>query len=388
MTVESTRRYYPGVDIVRFISALLVVFYHLGFGSWAKPGSNAARIIGHNFAMPTVGWIGVVGWVGVQIFFVVSGVVITQSANGRSPADFLKGRFYRLYPAVWICATITLIAALAYALPRGTVWTYVRSMLLLPGGPWVDAQYWTLPVELVFYGLVFLLLVTRAFRHVEKLAVGLIVLTAAYLAIISGIAGEGAANFSAERFTGARAYGLPFYHGCFFGLGILITLRSRGRISRLGLAAAALGLVTCCWQIYDKNMREAQDGVHLAYPLADLWPLGITVFLVAVAAIAWSTTERLAIDDQGNGLVRALGLTTYPLYLVHLTVGAVLLKALLRIMAPPIAFAVMLIVVVGFAMFVALVLEPRLRRSVRKGVDRIEAELPKPARLYAPEAGI
>jgi exopolysaccharide production protein ExoZ len=55
------------------------------------------------------------GWVGVEVFFVISGFVITNSARGASPIEFLKGRVLRLYPAAWICATLSLFALIFIA---------------------------------------------------------------------------------------------------------------------------------------------------------------------------------------------------------------------------------------------------------------------------------
>ena len=46
------------------------------------------------------------GWIGVQIFFVISGIVIANSAQSATPFRFAVSRFLRLYPAAWIAAAI------------------------------------------------------------------------------------------------------------------------------------------------------------------------------------------------------------------------------------------------------------------------------------------
>ena len=46
------------------------------------------------------------GWIGVEIFFVISGYVIASSAEGAAPRTFLRRRAQRLLPAAWVCATI------------------------------------------------------------------------------------------------------------------------------------------------------------------------------------------------------------------------------------------------------------------------------------------
>src|SRR5712675_1260110 len=54
------------------------------------------------------------GWVGVEIFFVISGFVIANSASKSSATEFLVGRALRLYPAVWVCATATLLVLVLF----------------------------------------------------------------------------------------------------------------------------------------------------------------------------------------------------------------------------------------------------------------------------------
>jgi peptidoglycan/LPS O-acetylase OafA/YrhL len=363
------------------------VFFHLGYGSWAKPTSRAAQYLATDFTMPTIGWLGFAGWVGVQIFFVVSGVVITQSANGRSPMEFVKGRMYRLYPAVWICATITILAALPYGVLKEPLEAYLHSMTLLPAPPWVDVQYWTLQYEMFFYGLVFLLLLGRSFEHIEKLALGLIALAAtSWLALYAvESANHSIAETLREKLMGSNSHGLPFFYGSFFGLGILIALWSNGRISRAGLVGVGIALAVSCWQIYDTHLDEAPKGTDFPVLLATYWPVPIGIFLVSVAAINLSTTDRWTVSDQSGGIMRTLGLATYPLYLIHLTSGALLMKWLMKYgMWPSAAFTATVLIVVAISIFIAVVLETRVRRAFRWAVEWVEDRLPRPARLYSP----
>ena len=58
---------------------------------------------------------------------------------------------------------------------------YLRSVMLIPVGPWVDVVYWTLGVEIAFYSLVALVLVAAGGHRLTQ--VGLI-LGAARLSIL------------------------------------------------------------------------------------------------------------------------------------------------------------------------------------------------------------
>ena len=107
-------RYYHGLDAVRFFSACAVCVFHLGFYAWAAEYSSMERIFAHAATFDLLTPIAWMGWIGVQIFFVISGFVIANSANGATPFGFLRSRMLRLWPAAWVCATITLLVRMAW----------------------------------------------------------------------------------------------------------------------------------------------------------------------------------------------------------------------------------------------------------------------------------
>lgn len=46
---------------------------------------------------------------------------------------------------------------------------YLRSVVLLPVGPWVDGSYWSLAVEIVFYMLIFVILWQDKFGEIDRI---------------------------------------------------------------------------------------------------------------------------------------------------------------------------------------------------------------------------
>ena len=118
------------------------------------------------------------GWLGVHIFFVISGYCIAASAykiiiKNKTPWYFLKNRILRLFPVYWLAFILTiainLIAApfnntdLLNNLPN-TWQSWIGNIFLIQ--PYIQVPnygvvYWTLVVELAFYILVTALLFIR-----------------------------------------------------------------------------------------------------------------------------------------------------------------------------------------------------------------------------------
>src|SRR4051794_24440984 len=103
----STRKNFGGVDALRFVAAMLVMFFHFNLWNWAFPLGLGGRTAGPLPEQENLRGLFVFGWIGVQIFFVISGFVISFSAEQSSARAFFISRSRRLIPAVIICAPIT-----------------------------------------------------------------------------------------------------------------------------------------------------------------------------------------------------------------------------------------------------------------------------------------
>ena len=149
-----------GLEAIRGIAALLVVFFHLQDIAWRKIG-----------LLPLGGMFGA-GDRGVDLFFVLSGFIImwTHAADIGKPdrvAPYLFKRAARIYPSVWIITTAALVV---YGLQFGgavksgklEAWNIVASFMLLPQRmPALVNVTWTLTYEIFFYALFALVLYRR-----------------------------------------------------------------------------------------------------------------------------------------------------------------------------------------------------------------------------------
>ena len=145
---------YQNIELLRFIAALAVVYFH---------AVGTLRAV----AFPEIGPnpLTELGAAGVDIFFVISGFVIFLSLTrkNRTPIEFARDRLIRLVPAYWILTVIHLVILASVAILRGTEvpfdisWT-IQSLFFVsqPLGnnlPLIS-QGWSLEIEMLFYLLV------------------------------------------------------------------------------------------------------------------------------------------------------------------------------------------------------------------------------------------
>jgi exopolysaccharide production protein ExoZ len=130
---------------------MMVVYLHMGESAHGVTGSIG--IIPHSLV--------VVGRAGVDIFFVLSGVVIAKTAPGMTPENFLWRRVRRILPIYYV-ATLLLIAIANHDMN----WRVLLSTFLL--WPATDVMVapllpvaWSLAFEMLFYLSATLVLLDR-----------------------------------------------------------------------------------------------------------------------------------------------------------------------------------------------------------------------------------
>lgn len=368
-------RYYYGLDAVRFFSAFAVCLFHLGFYVWASEYSSISVIFAGAAKFEALTPFAWMGWVGVQIFFVISGFVIANSANGATPFAFLRSRLTRLWPAAWICATLTLIVRLMAGetfLPALDI-DYLRSLVLWPRGAWIDGVYWSLAVEIAFYALVFCLLLSANFRRLPLMAWVLSLVSGAYVTLAMlkqlGLAAPG------SWFDTLAGYAelVPLRHGAYFAIGIWLWMLSNKSLPRS--AWVGLGLAFVCG-VVEIEMRALElQNFEASIAVGQLLIAPVIVWLVAVGVIIASTRRPEAFEprtDAGRGRLRLAGKVTYPLYLVHSAVGAATMRWLIVSGMPAyLALLASIAFVLLIATLVAVYGEPAVRKPLALGLDAL-----------------
>jgi peptidoglycan/LPS O-acetylase OafA/YrhL len=284
------------------------------------------------------------GWVGVEIFFVISGYVIAISAARAKAADFARHRILRLWPGALLCATISALVLLCAGVAPGAVaGPWLVSATLWPVATQIDPSYWTLGIEIAFYLLVTLLLAFRRFDAVKLgVLLGLWSLTY-WVGVVAGVIAtpphSGLAELSLARF------------GAFFSLGVLIHAVHGG--------APSLRF----WHLLPAIM---------AAPLVIMWHAGqqnegpfapLTLFAVAMLPLLFAPQiQRRVRSDRLQRVAIALGVATYPLYLLHQYAGQALMRAGETIgLGIELTLLPTITIMVALALWLALKVEPLLR---------------------------
>lgn len=117
------------------------------------------------------------GWMGVQIFFVISGYLIIQSALRYSAADYIRHRVLRIYPAYILWFFVFLIVFKQFQLNSIDVKSLLIHLLFLQHFfPDAYLKYnplsvsWTLTIEMVWYVVAFLI-ATRFVKSPSKITI-------------------------------------------------------------------------------------------------------------------------------------------------------------------------------------------------------------------------
>jgi peptidoglycan/LPS O-acetylase OafA/YrhL len=352
-----------GLDLVRVTAALLVVLFHLGYAINVNPGGT---LVTYQWIDPYVRF----GWVGVEIFFVLSGFVIAYSASSSTPSNFVRSRAIRLYPSAWICASITLFTLTALHVHQELMFhRYLKSMMLYLKGPFIDGSFWTLPLEIAFYVLIFALLWRKGFKHLDRLMVGLGIFSAADNLVVWRVLLNESHNSVAAWLTNhpdnlLQSLTLAQF-GVFFALGSLLWLSLHEHATGLRL----FGMCVCVAGAFPEIYRHAVETYTEYSPIRSFWIPPMLVWATSlgliVASVRYNATISRALGSGGAATARKLGLMTYPLYLVHQQVGFALIAKLKGLMGDFAAFALVLFIVIVLSFLVVTFIERPLQKRLR-----------------------
>jgi peptidoglycan/LPS O-acetylase OafA/YrhL len=285
------------LDLFRFLAAFAVMLYHYCFRGYHGDDMSILSFAPFDAVAQY-------GFLGVELFFMISGFVILFTAQGSSPTKFTISRITRLYPAFWVCMTITAITTVFIGAERYEVslTQYLFNLSLISsafGVEDIDGVYWTIMIEIKFYLMIFLLLY---FGCIDKIKYFL----AAWLV----------ASITSQLFT--LPYAITFFllqgSSPYFVAGACCYLIRKEGLDWLNI----LLLITSYFYalfVLDQHIVTLENHYNTEYNFMIVISI-ISVFFGLFILLAFNKLQVI-----NKPFMLKLGVITYPLYLLHQNIG-------------------------------------------------------------------
>lgn len=279
------------IDGFRGVAIATVMVYHYGFRWQSALGLSA-----------TPAWLQL-GALGVQIFFVISGLVIAMTLlRSHDALNFLIRRAARLLPVFWTAGTAIFLILRAVDPLRfaPTVKDWAASLTFMPyelHQDYVDKAFWSLNVEVKFYVLAALCYAALRGRFWMGLVAFALLGSAVHLRTDA---------YQQMLFLGPY---MPFF---LWGLALWYSCFDPDRRAAWSCGGAALVSYALHWKFY-------------GYPGVAVWLPH--VYLAATIGLLTLLIARA--PETPTGPLAWLGRRSYSLYLIHQRLGVTLIALLL-----------------------------------------------------------
>ncbi len=305
------------LDGLRGIAILLVLWYHVWEFSWLSPG-------------PALEFIPATGFVGVHLFFFLSGFVISypfvrSALAGRAQPswrEFAWRRFIKIVPSYVLSIAVAYAIGYAQVQPNASLVPDLVTHLLFIH-TWFPLRYgtingvlWTLAVEVEFYCI--FPLIWWCFKRQPWITAGAMIL-------IAGLWRAGLAQCCYSSLFTPYEENLPGYLDIFaFGMiaAYLFTrFGDRWRASRLRYAGPFVAiagftlLVALLESLYAYRFHDQWAGV---WQIEKRPLLGLAFAVIALGSLASPRWWQVFLD---NAPLRFMATISYNLYLYHQLVG-------------------------------------------------------------------
>ncbi len=281
------------------------------------------------------------GWIGVPAFFVISGFVIAMSLErSKSYTEFLKKRYIRLAPGMFICSTITfLFFSLIYS-GEGYGFskdpynylianTFIDPLVFDIPYNWLrfyylDNAYWSLWVEVNFYVIIGFLYFLSPRNMIRNYLILCVIGIPVFLLFSSSIGHkvlEKVFSADAESIKFSKLIGrsvLVFFHEClWFLLGLFVyKLYNDKKQYKYVIYMIATVLILILWQ------------ADFIFRNGDFYVAMIFICVLLIYLIFIYKPEYLSFLT--NKYICRLGVASYSLYLIHYHIGAATIKQIYK----------------------------------------------------------
>ncbi len=251
------------------------------------------------------------GYYGVQLFFIVSGFVISLTLYRCANAiEFVVRRFARLWPSMLLCSVLTFVLTKAIhrnGFDHHAAWFIPSLTFLDPEAlnrifhtSWFDSMdgvYWTLYLEVRFYLIAAILFFSRRGKFAE---------TVFYFAAAVSVIYTASSLLHLPLLHSILSFLVVAYYLPWFLIGISLYLSWSGNDVRY---AAILG----AFALFASLLNTILGGLNVRTGIA----ADLLIPLIALAAWRMPIVNRLL----SHPWVTNIGIASYSLYLIHNDVG-------------------------------------------------------------------
>jgi peptidoglycan/LPS O-acetylase OafA/YrhL len=286
------------------------------------------------------------GNLGVDIFFIISGLVIGKSLRNTSPQKFAMARFLRLYPVFLVATLLTLLVAppiigggyLSYIYTISGLQFFLKTPILI-------ADSWTLEYEIIFYFLMYLFLLYCSKKGIDITNSILRNLSYSYF-LVYLLTTAVKTEFTEFVF---RLDGLSIY----FILGLFLsTLQTKLDFKRNSLPLFFMLTVT-----YHQVLNRVGD------PSSRFYAYLCLLFVIAVTAYLYVAITRTISSIRSVAFIKKASLMTYPFYLLHETFGLSLAITLVQTgLNPALSLSLVLVILIILSFIITAYIEPKVRK--------------------------
>jgi len=296
---NNTKNFISGIQVLRFFAALIVVLLHYFY-----VGPTSGK---YGVSSPIFSNVFFHGYLGVTIFFCISGFIICEVSTALSAWQFAVKRATRILPGFIICVVISSLF----------LWYFSEAEILEPfkilsnfslvpqifGYEYVDGVYWSLLYEVIFYGWVFIFIALGIFyRDLKMICMIWCGISLVNLLLLDSIILE-------------RLF-LTTHSGAFM-IGICIWIYIQEKTFKIfSISLLLLSLLITALGLQRFGVFVLPDGSTTPTPnfiFALLMAVGIGLFVYLSIFIK--------IAPKYRALTLLLGGVSYPLYLLHQEIG-------------------------------------------------------------------
>lgn len=351
------------IHILRGVAALLVVWSHLsGYWLLETGRTSAAQDLWYQWVGRPLHLYQNGGHVGVVLFFLISGYIITHTSLREDRRSFAIKRVLRILPALAVAVLVTwVIVTVAHAADLPLIgfaeapwWRWLMAVFLLDGfvAPRLVLDVtWTLVVELIFYLLIFSVIRLQRARPLASTW------------IMTGIWIIGSFVFFNVGFFASHGNAWAMYWVGFLLVGRVIYFVQNGRITPVD------GIVLGVWILLVFGLLV--EAVSPGYLLAPGGWVGIEPLVSYVLVLLIFLTMLRWAPRAAPAPFRFFGDISYSLYLFHLPIGLFVLALLETMEIPETLMTFIAIAVsIGAATVSWLLVEKPTQKLARRLVRR------------------